>query len=215
MMSKQLKESVELVASYFEGHKVGYEGTEGFRKTTDLAKLARCIEELLRMGLLDPKGSVFMDLGAGDGRVNLLMSYFVRLSIGIEIHPEILEEYDARSAGLRELAGKRTGFVPWPDNIYLFRGDSLSDETYERILAETGISFGEVDIFYTYITLHDLFAERIAALAKPGAVYMVYGFSSVVPKYDGLELLEPDLASQNMVILFRKAKAPRRGIPSM
>lgn len=202
MLSK-LKETVESIAAYFDGQKVGCQGTKGFRKTTDLAKMSLCIEALLQRRLLDPETSVFMDLGAGDGRVNLLMSYFANKSIGIEIDGEILSEYYSRRKGLIKLV-EGTGLVPPPDNISLFSGDSLEEGTHERIAAETGVSFGDVDLFYTYITLHDLFAQKIAEEAKTGAMYMVYGFSKIIPRYDGLKLLEPDLASQGMVILYRK-----------
>ena len=56
-----------------------------------------------------------------------------------------------------------------PDNIHLFCGNSLETSTYERISEETGVNFSDIDLFYTYITLHDLFAEKIARDAKSGA----------------------------------------------
>ena len=56
----------------------------------------------------------------------------------------------------------------------------------------------------TYITLHDLFAAKIAEKAKPKALYLVYGFSKILPRYQGLELFIPDVAAQGIVTLYGK-----------
>ncbi|HYR02842.1 MAG TPA: hypothetical protein VES58_05815, partial [Syntrophobacteria bacterium] len=64
--------------------------------------------------------------------------------------------------------------------------------------------FSDMDLFYTYITLHDLFADKISREAKKGALYMIYGFSLILPRYDGLELLVPDLGGQGIVALYGK-----------
>jgi hypothetical protein len=58
--------------------------------------------------------------------------------------------------------------------------------------------------FYTYITLHEVLAEKITPEAKPGALYLVYGFSRILPRYDHLEVMIPDLGSQGMAALYRK-----------
>jgi SAM-dependent methyltransferase len=205
MDNHRLSETVDLIARYYDACKIGYVGHEGYRKSTDLVKFARCIDELLGLGLIDPNHTLFLDLGCADGRVNVLMSYFVKLSVGIEIDPEILAEYNPRK---EELVHKlrRANLIQPIDNITLFRGNSLESATYEQIESTVNVSFEKIDIFYTYITLHDLFAAKIAAEAKPKALYLVYGFNKILPRYQGLELLIPDLASQGIVALYGKGE---------
>ena len=205
MNKPRLRKTVDLIARYYDGCKVGYVGHEGYRKSTDLVKFARCIEELLRLGHIDPNRTLFLDLGCADGRVNVLMSYFVKVSVGIEIDPEILAEYKPRK---KELDQKllRANLLQPSDNIALFLGNSLEAATYEQIESTINVPFDEIDIFYTYITLHDLFAANIAATAKPKALYLVYGFNKILPHYQGLELLIPDLASQGIVALYGKGE---------
>ena len=198
-----LDKTISVVAEFYDGCKVGYQGFEGYRKSTDLAKLGRCVAHLVADGFLVPGRTTFTDLGCADGRVNVLMSYFVRQSVGIEIDGEILAEYFPRLAELK--ARLKRANLPLPaDNMFLLRGDSLEGSTYDRILAATGLRFADMDLFYTYITLHDLFAEKIAREAKKGALYMIYGFSRILPRYDGLELLVPDLGAQGIVALYGK-----------
>jgi SAM-dependent methyltransferase len=205
MADSRLKQTVDLIARYYDGCKVGYVGYEGYRKSTDLVKLARCIEELQRLGHIDHSRTLFLDLGCADGRVNVLMSYFVRVSAGIEIDPEIFAEYKPR---IEELDHKlhRSNLIQPSDNIALFLGNSLEAATYEQIETTINVRFDEIDIFYTYITLHDLFGAKIAAEAKPKALYLVYGFNKILPHYQGLELLIPDLASQGIVALYGKGE---------
>ncbi len=205
MDNHRLSETVDLIARYYDACKIGYVGHEGYRKSTDLVKFARCIDELLGLGLIDPNHTLFLDLGCADGRVNVLMSYFVKLSVGIEIDPEILAEYNPRK---EELVHKlrRAKLIQPIDNITLFRGNSLESATYEQIESTVNVSFEKIDIFYTYITLHDLFAAKIAAEAKPKALYLVYGFNKILPRYQGLGLLIPDLASQGIVALYGKGE---------
>jgi hypothetical protein len=193
MYSNQLSQTLAFIADFYDGCKFGCEGVEGYRKSTDLQKFAHCILDLGDHGLLDPRHTSFVDLGCADGRVNVMMSYAVRKSIGIEIDAEILAE-----------------FAP-PENIEVFHGSSLEEETYARISEKTGVLLGDIDFFYTYITLHDLFGEMIAQKAKPGALYMVYGFSKILPRYDGMELLLPDVGSQGIAALYKKGQALSAG----
>jgi hypothetical protein len=131
------------------------------------------------------------------------MSYFVKRSVGIEIDPEILAEYRQRKKDLTlELQGEN--LLQPPDNIRLFQGNSLETATYDLIENSIGVRFDRIDLFYTYITLHDLFAAKIAEAAKTKALYLVYGFSKILPRYQGLELLIPDVASQGIVALYGK-----------
>ena len=202
----RLSKTVDLIARYYDNCKVGYVGHEGYRKSTDLAKFARCIDELVRLGLIDSNHTLFLDLGCADGRVNMLMSYFVKRSVGIEIDPEILAEYSPRKEELTHRLQSQNLVQP-PDNISLFNGNSLEAVTYERIENTINIRFEEIDLFYTYITLHDLFGAKIAEEAKPNALYLVYGFSRILPRYQGLELIIPDVASQGILALYGKGES--------
>jgi SAM-dependent methyltransferase len=203
MKYHDLHTTVKLAAGYFDDRKVGCSGNTGYRKTTDLAKLHACIQDLAASGIIEPLSTVFADLGCGDGRVNLLMSYFVRLSIGIEIDREILSEYGLRKKELISIL-KSEGAVLPPENIFLIQGSSLDDGAFDEMRSRTGAGFGDVDLFYTYITLHDVFAEKIAEHGRPGVYYLVYGFSRVLPVYESFELVDADVGTQAIAALFRK-----------
>lgn len=203
MNNSRLQQTISCIADYYNGCKVGYVGHEGYRKSTDLVKFARCIDELVRLGLIDPNRTTFLDLGCADGRVNILMSYFVKRSVGIEIDPEILAEFSPRKKELTHRLQSENLIQPL-DNTLLFNGNSLEATTYEHIENTINVRFEEIDLFYTYITLHDLFAAKIAEEAKPKALYLVYGFSKILPRYQGLELLIPDVAAQGIVALYGK-----------
>jgi len=206
MDNHRLRRTVDLVARYYDSCKVGYVGHEGYRKSTDLVKFARCTDELVALGYIEPQHTTFLDLGCADGRVNVLMSYFVKRSVGIEIDPEILAEFSPRKGELTHRI-RRTNLIQPPDNITLFNGNSLEAATHEHIENTINVRFEEIDLFYTYITLHDLFAAKIAEEAKPKALYLVYGFSKILPRYQGLELLIPDVASQGIVALYGKGES--------
>lgn len=203
MRPQDLKKTFESIARYYDAQKYGREGVEGYRKSTDLMKFGRVAEELRQLGALDETSTVFLDLGCADGRVNVLMSYSVKRSLGIEIDPLILQEYAPRREAL-VAALERDGVPLPPDNIQLLLGNSLEPETHDALFNATGVRLSDVDLFYTYITLHDLFGDLIASYAKKGAHYLVYGFSSVLPRYEGLELVNPDVASQSIAALYRK-----------
>ena len=205
MDNLRLSKTVDLIARFYDGCKVGYVGHEGYRKSTDLIKFARCIDELERLDFIDPNRTLFLDLGCADGRVNVLMSYFVKLSLGLEIDPEILAEYNPRKEELRHKL-RRANLLQPKDNIVLFQGDSLKAADYKQIERKLNVRFNQIDLFYTYITLHDLFGAKIAAEAKPRALYLVYGFNKILPHYQGLKLLIPDLASQGIVALYGKGE---------
>lgn len=79
----------------------------------------------------------------------------------------------------------------------------MESSTYERISKETGVNFSDIDLFYTYITLHDLFAEKIVREAKSGALYLVYGFHKILPRYKGLTVVIADVGSQGIATLYR------------
>jgi SAM-dependent methyltransferase len=202
----RLKQTVACIADYYDGNKVGYVGHEGYRKSTDLAKFCKCIDKLVALGYIEPQHTTFLDLGCADGRVNVLMSYFVKSSVGIEIDPEILAEYRQRKKELT-LELQRENLLQPPDNISLFKGNSLETATYDLIENSIGVRFERIDLFYTYITLHDLFAAKIAEEGKQKALYLVYGFNRILPRYQGLEILIPDVASQGIVALYGKGES--------
>jgi SAM-dependent methyltransferase len=202
----RLKQTVACIADYYDSNKVGYVGHEGYRKSTDLAKFCKCIDKLIALGYIEPQHTTFLDLGCADGRVNVLMSYFVKSSLGIEIDPEILAEYRQRKKELT-LELQRENLLQPPDNISLFKGNSLETATYDLIENSIGVRFERIDLFYTYITLHDLFAAKIAEEGKQKALYLVYGFNRILPRYQGLEILIPDVASQGIVALYGKGES--------
>ncbi len=203
MDNSELDRTLRFISLFFDRYKVGYEGNQGYRKTTDLLKLHHAALDLVKAGYLDREKTIFWDLGCGDGRVNIFMSYFVRCSIGTEIEPSIFEEYQVRTKELENALHGKNLKLP-PDNIYLFQGNSLSNATERKVLRHTGYSFHDVDMFYTYITLHDVFAEKIIHDAKKGAKYLVYGFNKILPSYNGMKLINPDVGKQNILALYEK-----------
>jgi len=46
MDNHRLCRTVDLIARYYDSRKVGHVGHEGYRKSTDLAKFGKCIDEL-------------------------------------------------------------------------------------------------------------------------------------------------------------------------
>jgi hypothetical protein len=203
VIDDRLSRTLALIGSFYDTCKVGYQGNEGYRKSTDLLKFAECIRELLSEGFLDPTRTVFTDLGCADGRVNVMMSYFVKTSLGIEIDPDILAEYEPRRKSLLRRI-EQESLEPPRENIHLFEGSSLDASIYRDVREETGLEFSDMDLFYTYITLHDVFAEKIGREAREGALYLVYGFNRVLPSYGGLEVLIPDVGGQQIAALFVK-----------
>lgn len=203
METQAIRKSLETIARFYDGCKFGYEGFEGYRKSTDLFKFTECVEAMHSSGHLDRARTVFADLGCADGRVNVLMSYFVKTSIGIEIDPEILSEYARRKENVGALLREARLPLP-PQNIFLTAGSSLEPETYQKVFEATGARFSDIDLFYTYITLHDLFAGKIENEARAGALYLVYGFGRILPRYERLELLVPDLGGQGIAALYVK-----------
>ena len=92
-MEDRLKRTLEAVSEFFDHRKVGNVGPLGFRRSTDLKILLACLDRLLDEKILIPGKSRFMDLGCADGRVNLLLSYLTKLSVGIELDEWTLDEY--------------------------------------------------------------------------------------------------------------------------
>ena len=203
MSSESLRKTLIKVASFYDRRKVGDVGPLGFRRSSDLGRMVACLDKLIDRDILVPRESLFLDLGCADGRVNVLLSYLVKVSVGIEIDEWTLEEFDPLKADLE--AGLKKDSLPLPpDNIYLFHGDSTDDTLHENIHKKTGVSFEEFDLFYTYLTMYEEFSRLIARKAKKGAVFMVYGLEKIMPKLQGFHLLTPDSPMEGLLALYQK-----------
>ncbi len=92
-MNEDLQKTLEQVAGFYDRRKVGHVGPLGFRRSTDLAKILACLDQLKEEEILLPGESTFMDLGCADGRVNVFLSYLTKISVGIELDDWILDDY--------------------------------------------------------------------------------------------------------------------------
>jgi len=204
MLDENIKQTLFKTAHFYDQKKVGGDvGFLGFRRSTDLQKLIRCLDVLIDQEMLIPSESLFLDMGCADGRVNVLLSYLVRLSIGIELDEWTLDEYMPLKTMLEDSLKKNHLSLP-PQNIFLFHGDSMDEGLYETIKKQTGVSFGDFDLFYTYLTMQEEFADLIARKAKKGAIFMVYGLSKLMPRFEGLRLLTPEKPMEDILALYQK-----------
>jgi len=195
--------ALEAVARFYDERKVGDVGALGFRRSTDLLTLLDCLPPLLARNLLIPGQSRFLDLGCADGRVNVFLSYLTRVSAGIELDDWTLDEY----APLRQTLDTRLaseGIPLPPRNIHLFHGDSTSQKVHRALKAETGFAFEEYDLFYTYLVMHEEFSQLIRERAKPGAIFMVYGLSRILPRYPGMRLITQPQPLQGILAVYQK-----------
>jgi SAM-dependent methyltransferase len=202
-MSFYPRETLQRVACFYDARKVGDVGALGFRRSSDLSLLVKGLEELLQAQLLVPGKSLFLDLGCADGRVNVLLSYLVRKSVGVELDSWTLDEYAPLRAELAEELRAADISCP-PDNIHLFNGDSTDPGTHQEILSHTGLGLGDFDLFYTYLIMHEEFADMIARKARKGAVFLVYGLDRIMPSYAGLRLLSNLSPLQGMLGVYIK-----------
>ena len=203
MLDEDLRTTLLKVAQFYDQRKVTHKGYLGFRQSSDLTRLVSCIEHLIHHSLLIPQQSLFLDMGCADGRVNVLLSYLVKQSVGIEVHDWILDEYAPLKKAL-EGALRQDHLQSPPDNICLVHGDTLDATVYETLTERAGVRLEEFDLFYTYLTMHEEFAQLIAQKAKKGAVFMIYGLERVLPKLDGLRLLTPGELIQGIIALYQK-----------
>ncbi len=203
MLDDDLKRTLLRVAQFYDQRKVSHTGYLGFRQSSDLTRLVACIDHLIKDSLLIPQQSLFLDMGCADGRVNVLLSYVVKQSVGIEVHDWILDEYAPLRKGLECTLREHHLQCP-PHNISLLHGDTLDEAIHETITERTGASFEEFELFYTYLTMYEEFAELIAQKAKRGAVFMIYGLERVLPKLNGLQLLTPGKLIQGIIALYQK-----------
>jgi hypothetical protein len=190
------------IARFYDKRKVGDLGFLGFRRSSDLTRLVACLAALIQKGLLIPGASTFLDMGCADGRVNVLLSFVTAKSVGVELDEWILDDY----RGLRRDLDRvllQEGFPLPSDNIFLFHGDTTDPVLHERLRRDTGLGFEDFDFFYTYLTMHEEFAELINKKARKGAVFMLYGIERILPRLEGLRLLtiEP---LEGMIALYQK-----------
>ena len=197
------KEAMLKIADFFDSRKVGHSGPLGFRRSSDLAKLLSGIETLQNSNILCSSGLNFLDVGCGDGRVNILLSYISDTSIGIELDEWTLDDYYPLRKELDKKLIELKLPAP-PDNIHLFEGDSLDPNLHGQVKGKTGVAIDNIDLFYTYLTLHEEIAELISQKAKSGAVFMVYGLEKIIPRYNGLELLTPDAPLEGIIAVYKK-----------
>ncbi|SFM72798.1 hypothetical protein [Thermodesulforhabdus norvegica] len=202
-MDRLTCKTLQRLAEFLDARKVGHVGNSGYRKTSDMAVLLKILERLIDKGIVVPKKTVFLDMGSGDGRVNIFMAYVCRWSLGFEIEDFIYDEYLDLKGEIASFL-KMKGLKPLPDTLKVWCGDSLDERSHRKMSEETGVTLADVDIFYTYITMHDLFADFLREKARSGAYYMVYGFNGILPRYRGFELVDPDVAGQKIVTLYRK-----------
>jgi SAM-dependent methyltransferase len=203
-MDPQLRKTLETVARFYDERKVGDVGPFGFRRSTDLGTILAGLDLMLRERFLIPGETLFLDLGCGDGRVNVFLSYLVEASVGIELDDWTLEEYDPLRLELDDVLRKE-GLLPVPRNIRLFHGDAVSAAVHDRVFRETGVTFRRFDLFYTYLVMHEEFAQLIAREGKQGAVFLVYGLQKILPRYPGLHLLDHLSPLEGIVGIYRKA----------
>ena len=197
------EETLLQVAEFYDRRKVGDVGSLGFRRSSDLSKVLSCLRTMMAQCLLVPGISRFLDLGCADGRVNVLLSYLAKTSVGIELDEWTLDDYEPLRQELDALLTEKGLRLPG-DNIFLYHGDSMDDLLHERIHHETATRFNQFDVFYTYLTMMEEFAELIVRKAKPGSLFMVYGLEKIIPRLEGLRLLTPERSLEGIIALYQK-----------
>jgi len=202
-LNEALERTLLQVAEFYDGRKVGDAGHLGFRRSSDLSKVLSSLKTMMRQGLWEPEKSLFLDMGCADGRVNVLMSYLAKMSVGIELDDWTLDDYAPLRKELDGLLAEKRLLSP-SNNIFLYHGDSMDESLHDRIHRETGVRFDRFDVFYTYLTMMEEFAELIVRKAGPGALFMVYGLEKILPRLDGFHLLTPERPLEGIIALYRK-----------
>ena len=203
MINPELKKALLKVASFYDEKKVGDLGPLGFRRSTDLRRLIQCIETIIEWDYVKFQDSLFLDMGCADGRVNVMLSYLVQKSVGIELDEWTLDEYGPLKGQLIKQLKEEKLTLP-QGNIFLFHGDAMDERVINDVQQATGNPLEDFDLFYTYLTMQEEFADMIARRAKKGALFMVYGLESILPKYEGLRLLTPERPLEGILALYQK-----------
>jgi len=198
-----LERTLLQVVEFYDRRKIGDVGHLGFRRSSDLSKVLSCLKTMIGQGLFAPAEALFLDMGCADGRVNVLMSYLAKASIGIELDEWTLDDYGPLRKDLDALLAEKGLRLP-QKNIFLYHGDSMDESLHDRIQHETSVPLDQVDLFYTYLTMQVEFAELIARKARPGALFMVYGLEKIIPRFPGLRLLTSERPLEGIIALYRK-----------
>ena len=202
-METALEHTLLQVLEFYDSRKVGDVGHLGFRRSSDLSKVLSSLKTMIDHGLFRPGEALFLDMGCADGRVNVLLSYMAKTSVGIELDEWTLEDYKPLRQELDVLLTERKLRLP-QNNIFLYHGDSMDESLHDRIQHETGVRFNQFDVFYTYLTMMEEFAELIAQKARPGALFMVYGLERIIPRLTGFRLLTPERPLEGIIALYQK-----------
>jgi hypothetical protein len=202
-LDDQLKKTLLRVAKFYDQRKVGDVGPLGFRRSTDMMTMFACLDRLLDEKIITPNETMFLDLGCADGRVNVFLSYLVRMSAGIELDEWTFDEYGPLKLQLEEVL-KQEGFLLPPENILIFHGDATDERIHKAIRRETGVRFEDFDLFYTYLVMHEEFAELIERKAKRGSIFIVYGLDKIMPTYKGFRLLKHISPVEGILAIYRK-----------
>jgi hypothetical protein len=203
MLEPELQVTLNRVASFYDARKVGDVGNLGFRRSTHLGALLSSLDVLFREQALVPGRTRFLDLGCADGRVNVLLSYLVETSVGVEIDEWILEDYEPLRTSLLDQLAKEGLPLP-PDNIHLFLGDSTDGGVHENIRRSTDLPFHRFDLFYTYLTMYQEFAQLVAEQARRGSHFLIYGLDIILPELPGLNLVRDPCLTESKLALYRK-----------
>jgi SAM-dependent methyltransferase len=202
-LEKTVERTLLQVVEFYDRRKVGDAGHLGFRRSSDLSKVLSCLKTMIGQGRFVPAEALVLDMGCADGRVNVLLSYLAKTSVGIELDEWTLDDYRPLREELDAVLAERGLLLP-RKNIFLYQGDTMDESLHDRISLETGIRFDQFDLFYTYLTMQEEFAELILRKAKPGAVFMVYGLEKIIPRFAGLRLLTPERPLEGIVTLYQK-----------
>jgi len=197
------RNSLKKLARFFDARQVGDVGPLGFRRSTNLTTLLACAERLMAENIIMPDRSAFLDLGCADGRVNLFFSYLMRVSVGVELDEWTLDEYAPLKQDLEESL-KDVGLGLPNENVYLFHGDATDESVHGQISRETGLNLADFDFFYTYLIMHEEFAQMLSEKAKKGAIYMVYGLHKIMPRYPGFRLMKEFSPMEGVLALYEK-----------
>ncbi len=202
-MDENTKKSLKRIARFFDARQVGDVGPLGFRRSTHLLTLLACTERLIAEGIIMPGRSTFLDLGCADGRVNLFYGSLMRYSVGVELDEWTLDEYEPLKDELLETLNAAGRGIP-EDNVHLFFGDAMDEKVHDRILRKTGLGIADFDLFYTYLIMHEEFAQMLAKKAKAGAIYMVYGLHRIMPRYEGFQLMKNLSPLEGVLAIYKK-----------
>jgi SAM-dependent methyltransferase len=198
----KIRRTLYETARFYDHKKVGDVGALGFRRSTDLSKLQACLDEMFKRRVLDSGRTRFLDMGCGDGRVNVFLSYLVKKSVGVEIDDFTLDDYRPLRKTLEEVLTEKDLPLP-PGNISLFHGDTLDPTLHMEIQCEAGVGFEDFDLFYTYLTMHEEFSELIVNRARRGAHFIIYGVEKIIPKLKGMKLITPE-PMENILVIYKK-----------